>query len=344
MDRLVAISRIRPVVLLGFLAVGAMTTVPGWGASRLGSDHPLGDSAELVLRLALVVGIVALAGRQVAVVRRLRIEEAETARMRQELTFARRTQERFLPQELPVVPGLELWGVNLSSQEVSGDYYDIRDIPDSGRLVLAIADVSGKGVPAALLMSAVQAGLHSRLLDGELDIEKTMQGLNRLVHQDAATGRFVTMFLAEIDKTTRRLRYVRAGHDLPIVVSRDGAVRRLDEGDAFLGLFPHVKYDAAEVELRPGETLCLYTDGVTEAVGAGGEMFDEERLIEVLVRHRLETAEAIGSAVVEAVGNFSRLPRLADDATLVVVKVACGADASTGVRREIGLPVRAATR
>ncbi len=317
-----AAFRIRMGVLFGLLAIGVMTTDPGRSESLLSEDLPLGLPVSDLLRLMLAVGLVSLAGRQISVVKRVRLEQAEVARVRQEMAFARGTQERFLPQLLPVVPGLDLWGANVSSLEVSGDYYDIRDGGDAHPLLLAIADVSGKGFPAALLMSAVQAGLHSYLLEDGFDLERTMQNLNRLVHQDAETGRFVTMFLAEFDKQTGRLRYVRAGHDLPLIISRDGSVQRLSEGDVFLGLYPHVEYHAATIDLSPGDTLCLYTDGVTEAADPRGEMFDEERLVQVLVRHRAEPAATIGRSILEAVSAHSGLLRQTDDATLVILKIA----------------------
>jgi sigma-B regulation protein RsbU (phosphoserine phosphatase) len=321
MAHVAAVMQIRTGVAVALLALGTVTTL-GWGESLIGDGRPLGVPAEIVFRLAIGLALTVLMTRQIAAVKRLRLEEADAARMREELAFARGTQEGFLPRSLPAVPGIDLWGVNVSSNEVSGDYYDIRDGGGARPLVLAIADVSGKGVPAALLMSAVQAGLHSHLLRGALDLEQTMQNLNRLVHQDAQPGRFVTMVLAEMDKTARTLRYVRAGHDLPIVVSRDGAVRRLVEGDIVLGLLPDAEFRAASIALSPGDTLCLYTDGVTDAAAPNGDMFDEERLVQVLVRHRAEPAAAIGRAILDAVRAHSGLLRQADDATLVIVKIA----------------------
>lgn len=316
-----ALSRRPTAAVMGLVALAAIATAPGWAANLVAGDAPATPVASAIARLGLASALVALVAGGVVFAGRVLHEESEITRMRRELYSARLTQERFLPQALPRVPGLDLWGTNVSSNEVSGDYYDIRVRGEARPVVVAIADVSGKGMPAALLMSAVSAGLQSHLLGGEFELERTMGNLNRLVCQNAQTGRFVTMFLAEIDRRTLSLRYVRAGHDHPIVVSRSGAVRRLACGEIFLGYQPDVAYAATAVALAPGDTICLYTDGVTEATDSRGEPFDEARLIDVLVRHRAAPASEIGREVLSAVRAHDRRPHHSDDVTVVVVKV-----------------------
>ncbi len=253
--------------------------------------------------------------------RDLRVERFRLDLMRRELRTARQTQERFLPRAVPEVAGFDLWGVNLSSAEVSGDYYDLIDVGPDGPLVLCIADVSGKGLPAALLMSNTQAGLHSHLMQDCFDLETTARNLNRLIHSNVDPGVFVTLLLAEIEKSSHRLRYVRAGHDEPILVHADGSVTVLKAGSIFLGLMPDTPYEAASVQLMPGDLLCLYTDGVTEARSPADEEFGVERLTAVLCERRIESAAAIGRAVLDAVEGFSGLANHADDLTLVLLKV-----------------------
>jgi len=280
----------------------------------------------LVLPAGLLFGCLFLAGSHAIVAsyvrttKELHVEEVENERVRREMEMARRTQERFLPREIPSVPGLDIWGINVSCLEVSGDYYDILD-PGEGRpIVVAIADVSGKGMPASLLMSNVQAGLHCHVAQESFDIKNAAENLNRLVHRNTDMGEFVTMFLAEVDKTTHLLRYVRPGHDAPILVRSDGVTQMLDEGGLVLGFAPDSAYDVAEEQLRPGDVLCLYTDGVTEARSPKDEEFQTERLAEVLVSNRGQSAGGIGEAILQSVRSFSESIRQADDVTLVILK------------------------
>ncbi len=284
-------------------------------------------TAGIVLPSGLVLGALlfsasfALVSNHVETTKELHLEAVENERVRKELETARHTQEQFLPDEIPQVEGLDVWGINVSSLAVSGDYYDVIDLGGDDALVFTIADVSGKGLPAALLMSNVQAGLHCHTFHHDFDIKETAENLNSLVHRNTDAGKFVTLFLGEIDKRTRLLKYVRAGHDNPILVSKDGACRQLEEGSFVLGFIPEAEYDVAEEQLSPGDVLCLYTDGVTEARNQADEEFELDRVIEVVTGHRAESAEQIGSALLQAVRDFSKLESQADDVTLIVIKV-----------------------
>jgi sigma-B regulation protein RsbU (phosphoserine phosphatase) len=160
-----------------------------------------------------------------------------------------------------------------------------------------------------------------RLLRRDCDLESTVDGLNTLLCESTNPTTFVTMFLGELDPPTRRLRFVRAGHDLPILVSADRSVRRLEAGGLFLGVFPGLSCPVEEIILSPGDVLCLYTDGVTEARDAKGEEFGIERLERTLRVHGRETALEIGTAVRWAVEAFSGLTTQADDMTLLVLRV-----------------------
>lgn len=313
-------TRTRTGALLVLLAMGAFAIAPVWGAV-LDTPGGLGLRTQILLGFAFAAGSASLVAHGFATGKRLRSEGTEMKRVRIELGFARSAQECFLPRSLPQVPGIDFWAANISANEVSGDCYDVFDGGADRPIVLAIADVCGKGVPAALLTSAVHAVLHSDFLRDDYDLERTTQNLNRLVHTDARPGSFVTMVLAQIDRDGGRLRYVRAGHEIPLVVSRDGTVRRLDEGNFFLGLFPDVEYKATSAELAPGDVLCLYTDGVTDASDERGEPFGEARLVEVLQSVREEHPAVIGSAVLAAIVEHNGSPRPTDDVTLVVMKI-----------------------
>jgi sigma-B regulation protein RsbU (phosphoserine phosphatase) len=235
---------------------------------------------------------------------------------------ARETQERFLPSKLPSIDGIDIWGANLSSLEVSGDYYDVLDLGEGRPLVIGIADVSGKGLPAAMVMSNVQAGLHTLLLQEKFAVGPAMTTLNQVVCGNVSAGRFVTMFLAEMDKNGRAMRYVLAGHDPPLQITRAGGVRKLEEaGTFFLGLSSNTSYKPGNAVLSAGDVVCLYTDGITEAMDQDEAFFGEDRLQSVLLDSREKGAQEIGAAVLGAVKEHSRGTQQADDITLVVIKV-----------------------
>lgn len=277
--------------------------------------------AGLLLGTLLVSGGHGVISSYVTTAKRRHVEELERERMRQEMESARRTQERFLPKTLPELSGVDVWGINVSSLAVSGDYYDVIPAAKRNALVLTIADVSGKGLPAALLMSDVQAGLHCHALFGDFDLCRTVENLNRLVHENADAGSFVTLFLADLDVDTGQLRYVRAGHDPPILVSAGGNVERLTDGGLVLGLMPEAGYDEKSRTLQPGDLLCLYTDGVTEARNQSDDEFAAERLERLLKENRHRRASEIGATLLEAVESFTQRSHQADDLTLVILKV-----------------------
>ena len=283
--------------------------------------------AGLVLPAGLLLGCLFLVGSHAIITfyvrtsKELHAEEVENERVRKEMAMARATQERFLPDAIPEVAGLDIWGTNVSSLSVSGDYYDVIDLGEGHSILFAIADVSGKGLPASLLMSNVQAGLHCHAFQESFDIKRTAVNLNRLVHDNTESSKFVTMLLAEIDKRTHHLRYVRAGHDAPIVMSADGSERLLEEGTCVLGFFGELDCEVAEVTLGKGEILCLYTDGITEAGDPGANEFGIEGIVSVLRGHRNKSASEIGRAIIDAVWGFTGLEHQADDVTLVILKI-----------------------
>jgi sigma-B regulation protein RsbU (phosphoserine phosphatase) len=249
------------------------------------------------------------------------VEQAEIRRVHKELETARDTQKRFLPKVIPTVDGYDAWGVNISSLEVSGDYFDIIDLGNEAPLLLAIADVSGKGLSAALVMSNVQAALHSHVLQGSFDLARATRILNRLVYENTNEQTFVTMFIGELQKQTGVLRYVRAGHEIPVVVTQDASVKKLDKGGLVIGLMPDADYEIGEETLKDGDVVCLYTDGVTEGRSPDGEEFQTDRLIELLKNSREQRAKEIAQVIVQAVRDFTGLEHQADDVTIVVLRV-----------------------
>ncbi|ARA93285.1 protein serine phosphatase [Rhodothermaceae bacterium RA] len=247
-------------------------------------------------------------------------EQIEKERLEEEMRLARQIQEGLLPQEIPSVPGLEVAALALPSREVGGDYFDVIALED-GRLLAAIADVTGKGVPAALLMANVQACLHV-LVPMDLTLEEATAHINRVICGNTGYDRFITYFHAIYHPQDRRLDYVNAGHNPPMLIRADGSVEELDVGGLLLGVMSGVTYERGRVFLHPGDVLALFTDGVTEAMSPQEEEYGEARLRDRLTAHRTESAEAILEAVRADLRAFTGNPALlSDDLTMIVMKV-----------------------
>jgi sigma-B regulation protein RsbU (phosphoserine phosphatase) len=185
---------------------------------------------------------------------------------------------------------------------------------------MSIADVSGKGMSAALLMSNLQAALKATASD-EVPPEDLCRKVNRIICDNVSPDKFITAFYGLVDGSSHRLVFTNAGHNAPILARRDGSWLRLREGGVPLGLFPSADYERGEVELTPGDRLVLFTDGVTEVSGAGAEEFGEERLLSVLLENRHLSAKELQERILAEVAKFSGA-RFEDDATLVVLAVA----------------------
>jgi len=253
---------------------------------------------------------------------RQRRELIEKERLEEELEVARAIQRRFLPQHSPAIPGLAVAGVSMPSREVGGDLYHYLELP-GGRLALALGDVSGKGVPAALIMSNVMSALRAEA-QHEGEIEKSLERINRLIADQVEPGRFVTLFYGVVDPGAGVVRYTSAGHNPVLLVSRDGGAAWMGDGGVPLGVLPTATYAAAQVALEPGDVLVAYSDGVTEAEGPGAdgetELFGEERLARTVTSLRGQSVESILSGVLEAVRRFAAGRPQADDITLVVLR------------------------
>jgi serine phosphatase RsbU (regulator of sigma subunit)/catechol 2,3-dioxygenase-like lactoylglutathione lyase family enzyme len=243
--------------------------------------------------------------------------EAER-RAARELEIAKEVQARLFPQKRPVVEALDYAGVCIQARQVGGDYYDFLDLGPK-RLGMVIGDVVGKGIAAALLMANLQANLRSQCaiaLDRPQDV---LRAVNRLFCENTPDGGFATLFFAEYEQASGRLRYVNCGHLCALLLRRDDALERLAATGTVLGLFENWDCEMGQRTIHSGDTLALYTDGITEAFNHAEEEFGEERLVEVLRRNRARSSAELLEAVVEEVRRFSPQEQR-DDVTMIVAK------------------------
>jgi sigma-B regulation protein RsbU (phosphoserine phosphatase) len=261
--------------------------------------------------------------------RELRAREAQEKKAQQEailhqqeqereIAEAKAIQEKLLPREIPQMPGYEIASAWQSARLVGGDYFDILPL-DENALGICIADVAGKGMPAALLMSNLQAAVRG-LASLSVAPDLLCRRLNSLIYRNTASDRFITFFYAQLDGPSRRLAYVNAGHNPPFVVRCDGSHDRLRDGGAVLGVFSSPDYELGSAQLSPGDRVVLFTDGVTEAANLAGEEFGEARLLRLLQDHRALSADELQAKILAAAGEFSGGHRQ-DDATLLVLAV-----------------------
>jgi serine phosphatase RsbU (regulator of sigma subunit) len=236
----------------------------------------------------------------------------------QEYEEAREIQERLLPKQIPQAPGLEISGSWRPARIVGGDYFDVFKLSEN-RLGLCIGDVSGKGMPAALLMCNLQAVVKA-LATESTPPKELVEKANRVMWRNTTEDKFITLFYAVVDVEGRTLQFTNAGHNAPVLTRQDGAQVRLDDGGLIVGAYQESAYGQGEIELRPGDRLVMFTDGVTEAVNGQGEEFGEKRLVEASLRGRQLSAGTLHHSLLNLVTEFCG-GEFEDDATVLVVAV-----------------------
>jgi len=284
---------------------------PIWGGVFTRFKDPDGNSFSLVsfdeVTQAVEAQRRALAGRL----------ESER-RAAQELEIAKQVQARLFPQTLPPLKTLEYAGLCIQARKVGGDYYDFLDLGQE-RLGFVIGDISGKGIAAALLMANLQANLRSQCAIALDQPQRLLCSVNQLFCENTPDGSFATLFFAEYNDTTGRLRYANCGHLPALLLRSDESVERLDATATVLGIFKDWDCEIGECQLHPGDSLALYTDGITESYNSADEQFGEQRLIEALQRHRESSSQAALASIVDEVQRFSPHEQH-DDITLIIAK------------------------
>jgi serine phosphatase RsbU (regulator of sigma subunit)/catechol 2,3-dioxygenase-like lactoylglutathione lyase family enzyme len=251
--------------------------------------------------------------------RRATAEKLESERRAaQELEIARMVQARLFPQNLPPFGTLEYAGVCVQARQVGGDYYDFLNLGQE-RLGLVVGDIAGKGIAAALLMANLQANLRSQCAIALEHPQRFLESVNQLFFENTIESAYATLFFAEYDNRARRLRYANCGHLPGLLLRSDNTLDRLASTCTVLGLFKDWDCAIGESSLFPGDTLVLYTDGVTEAFDQDGEQFGEQRLVDSLRRHRDQRPRALLDSILDDVKRFSPQEQH-DDITLMVAR------------------------
>jgi len=242
-------------------------------------------------------------------------------RQEQELAIASEIQSSLLPKKLPQGTGLEISAINIMARSVGGDYYDCVVNP-SRQLAFVIADVMGKGIPAALLMATVRAVWRSNVMMNSKSPDETLSILNQVVYSDfSSTERFVTMFSALYAPDTSTLKYTNSGHNPPLYLPKgSNKCEELDTDGMLIGVMPDSKYSAAERVLSEGDLIVIYTDGIVEAE-RDEELFGTERLKELIIQNRSCTVEDIQDKIISAVKEYTKVEPQSDDITLMVLRV-----------------------
>jgi sigma-B regulation protein RsbU (phosphoserine phosphatase) len=252
---------------------------------------------------------------------RLFEETLEKQRLEEEIAIARDIQQRLLPRSFPQIKTLDIYGFNIPSQQVGGDYFDCFEL-DGDRVALAIGDVSGKGVGASLLMSNLHAGLNT-LIDSNIEMHAILAKLNNLIYENTNYDKFITFFYGEYNIKTADFTFVNAGHNPPYLFHQDGSFELLEDGGLLLGMMPNMVYETGTVTIKPGDFIVTFTDGVTEAKDKTGDMYEEDRLEEFIggcMAKDLSVKE-FADVLISELNRFSKGVPQADDITFLGMKL-----------------------
>ncbi|NIO29112.1 MAG: SpoIIE family protein phosphatase [Candidatus Latescibacteria bacterium] len=265
-----------------------------------------------------LLGIIAAQSAQVVENARLYEEEKEYALVQEQIRLARQIQIDLLPKYPPQVPGYDIAGVSIPAQEVGGDYFDFMEV-DKNKLVVCLGDVSGKGLPASLLMANLQATLRGQTL---LDISagECLTRSNRLLFRSTDPEKFATLFYGVLDAEEHRFCFSNAGHENPILLSDTDEPVRLAVGGLVLGVSGEFPFEEEMISLKRGDLLVIFSDGITEAGNEEDEQFGDQKLVDLVRKHRSESASGLIEKIVEAVREHTDKAQQMDDITIVVVR------------------------
>lgn len=314
-EDLQALDRMRSELLLPLQGPAGLAGVISLGPKR--SEVPY-SPADIRL-LQAVATQVGLAVENSRLAESLAVEAGHRERLNRELEIAREVQQRLFPQKLPSVSGVEYAGVCRPAQGVGGDYYDFIARPN-GSFAIAIGDVSGKGIAAALLMASLQASLRGQTLTDLHDLSRLMRNVNRLIYEASTRNRFATIFYAEFDPATLLLNFVNAGHNSPAIL-RESETLRLTPGGPAVGLLASSNFNAATIQLQRGDVLVAFTDGLSEAMNANFGEWEEEQFLALAKNARHQPAAQLIQTLFAGADAFADGAPQHDDMTLIILKL-----------------------
>ncbi|HQI41129.1 MAG: hypothetical protein B6D44_08800 [Ignavibacteriales bacterium UTCHB2] len=248
---------------------------------------------------------------------RLFEEEKKLMQIQQEIQVASEIQKNLLPKEIPSIEGYDIYAVNIPAREVGGDYYDFIKISET-KTAIALGDVSGKGLPASMLMANLQATLRGQLLFCNC-AKDCIKRANYMLYKSTDTSKFVTLFFGILDTENHTLTYCNAGHNEPVFLQRDKK-NKLDKGGMLLSVFEQIEYEEEEILFSKGSTLVVFSDGITEAMNKSNEEFGEERLYNLIERRVALSSQQLAMEILSDVKNYSAGVPQFDDITLMIIK------------------------
>ena len=238
-----------------------------------------------------------------------------------ELEVATEIQARFFPQQTPNLEGYEVAGCSIPAKDVGGDYYDFIPNPEPGQHGFVVADVTGKGVPASLLMATMRATLRANIQNNPNDIVQALRQVNGDIYRDSPVDKFITSIYCNLDYESHELSYVNSGHNPPYIVrANDNRIEELDQGGLMLGIMEEIDLPKATLSIDKGDILMLFSDGVTEATNPSGELFSEERFEQWLLDHIQLSAEEMKDALLKTLRDYADGSSQSDDITFIIVK------------------------
>jgi sigma-B regulation protein RsbU (phosphoserine phosphatase) len=265
-----------------------------------------------------LLAIIAAQSAQVIENARLFEKEKQLLQIQSEMRLAAEIQLGLLPKTAPEIAGYSIVGTSIPAQSVGGDYYDFIRI-DERRLALCLGDVSGKGMPAALLMANLQATLRGQTIVSA-SARECVSRANRLLVESTSSDKYATLFYGILDLSEHTFQYTNAAHNPPVHLRTDGSSTFLKKGGIMLGMLTDIEFETDTVSLAPGDLLIIYSDGITEAFNAADEDFGEERLMDVLMKHRITPVQQLMEEILSHVRAFMGNAPQSDDMSLLIVR------------------------
>ncbi|MCX6170759.1 MAG: SpoIIE family protein phosphatase [Ignavibacteriales bacterium] len=276
------------------------------------------NEKEFTIEDQKLLSIIAAQSAQVIENARLHEEEHALVKLREEMRLANEIQVNLLPHRSPEISGYQIAGKSIPAKEVGGDYYDFISLEDE-KLAFCLGDISGKGIPAALLMANLQATLRGQTLLN-YSCKDCISFANKLLYLNTDAKKYATLFYGILDYKKNQISYCNAGHNNPILISRDKKIERLNIGGIVVGIMPEFPFQETSVQLNDGDLLFLFSDGITEAMNESEEEYEEERLIKSLLELHDKSAEEIIENILKRVNEYSNHTEPMDDKTIVVIK------------------------